>query len=103
MLLWNMPKRNMPPENLSRHYTISSRAVPQDLWTHPDFSKREAILWKCRQLVIGTGTGALPVMDEVKREAKRRKIKLVILPTAEAIRTLQEAPEQTNAILHVTC
>jgi len=32
--------------------------------------------------VIGTGTGALPVMDEVKREAQRRKIELLILPTA---------------------
>jgi hypothetical protein len=31
------------------------------------------IPWKCR-LVVGTGTGALPVMKELKREAKRRKI-----------------------------
>ena len=53
--------------------------------------------------MIGTGTGALPVMDEVKREARRRKIKLDILPTAEAIKTLQETPDETNAILHVTC
>jgi hypothetical protein len=42
-------------------------------------------------------------MDEVKREADRREIELVILPTAEAIKTLQENPEQSNAILHVTC
>ena len=35
--------------------------------------------------MIGTGTGALPVMEEVKREAQRRKIKLIILPTLEAI------------------
>jgi hypothetical protein len=53
--------------------------------------------------VVGTGTGALPVMDEVKREAKRRKIKLVVLPTAEAIEKLKHESEQTNAILHVTC
>lgn len=52
--------------------------------------------WKCR-------TGALPVMEEVKREARRRKIKLFILPTVEAIAELQEHPAQTNAILHVTC
>jgi hypothetical protein len=53
--------------------------------------------------VIGTGTGALPVMEEVKREADRRKIKLEILPTAGAIKQLQGAPGETNAILHVTC
>jgi hypothetical protein len=53
--------------------------------------------------VIGTGTGALPIMDEVKREAKRRKVKLSILPTAEAIETLKQNAEDTNAILHVTC
>ena len=51
---------------------------------HTPISAKEAIPWKCRTLVIGTGTSALPVMDEVKREAKRRKIKLVILPTQEA-------------------
>src|SRR3984893_9910649 len=59
----------------------------------------EDIPWKCRRLVIGTGTGALPVMEEVKREAHRRKIRLAILPTTEAIRALQENPEETNAVL----
>jgi hypothetical protein len=53
--------------------------------------------------VIGTGTGALPVMKEVKREAKRRKIRLLILPTKQAIKALKENPVKTNAILHVTC
>jgi hypothetical protein len=42
-------------------------------------------------------------MEEVKREAKRRKIKLLILPTVEAIEELQQHPRDTNAILHVTC
>jgi hypothetical protein len=53
--------------------------------------------------VIGTGTGALPVMEKVRREAKRRRIKLVILPTVEAIEELKQHPRDTNAILHVTC
>jgi len=66
-------------------------------------SVEEEIPWKCKRLVIGSGTGALPVMEEVKREAKRRKIKLVVLPTAEAIEKLRQESEQTNAILHVTC
>src|SRR5438093_4355169 len=60
---------------------------------HTPISPKEAIPWKCRQLVIGTGTGALPVMDEVKQEAKRRKIRLVVLPTAKAIGVLKKEPD----------
>ena len=70
---------------------------------HTPVSLDEDIPWKCRRLVIGTGTGALPVMEEVKREAERRKVKLLILPTANAIEKLKKKPEATNAILHVTC
>ena len=70
---------------------------------HTPLSIEEKIPWKCRRLVIGTGTGALPVMKEVKEEARRRKIKLLILPTAEAIEALNKDPDGTNAILHVTC
>jgi len=70
---------------------------------HTPLSVEEKIPWKCQQLVIGTGEGALPVMPEVKREAKRRKVKLVILPTADAIKALRESVEDTNAILHLTC
>jgi hypothetical protein len=43
------------------------------------------------------------VMDEVKREARRRKIDLLILPTDEAMETLAQKPDDTNAILHVRC
>jgi hypothetical protein len=39
----------------------------------------------------------------VKHEAKRRHIKLVILPTAEAIAELKKHPDEVNAVLHVTC
>jgi hypothetical protein len=53
--------------------------------------------------VVGTGTGALPVMEEVKHEAKRRGVELVILPTAQAIEVLEQEREETNAVLHVTC
>jgi hypothetical protein len=53
--------------------------------------------------VIGTGTGAMPVMEKVRLEAKRRKVKLVVLPTVEAIEELKANPDRTNAILHVTC
>jgi hypothetical protein len=46
--------------------------------------------------------GRLPVMKEVKREAERRHIELVIVPTREAIRLI-EKESAANAILHVTC
>ena len=75
----------------------------REAFGHTPLSVEEEIPWKCRQLVIGTGTGALPVMKEVKREAQRRKIKLLVLPTAQAIKTLKQNPNETNAILHVTC
>jgi hypothetical protein len=67
----------------------------RDAFGHTPLSVEEKIPWKCRRLVIGTGTGALPVMKEVKREAARRKIKLLVLPTAQAIKTLKENPNET--------
>jgi hypothetical protein len=75
----------------------------RDQFGHTPVSIEEKIPWKCGRLIIGTGTGALPVMDDVKKEAKRRKITLLVLPTAEAIEELKKRPEETNAILHVTC
>ena len=75
----------------------------RDDFGHTPLSIKERIPWKCHALVIGTGTGGLPVMEEVKREARRRKIDLHILPTAQAIQLLKNAHRKTNAILHVTC
>jgi hypothetical protein len=75
----------------------------RDAFGHTPLSVEEGIPWKCQRLVIGTGTGALLVMKEVKQEAKRRKIKLLVLPTTQAIKELKENPDDTNAILHVTC
>ena len=71
---------------------------------HTPLSVAEDIPWRCRKLVIGTGAdGALPVMQDVKDEARRRKINLVLLPTAEAIGALTKAAADTNAVLHLTC
>src|SRR6187455_2079269 len=55
----------------------------REAFGHTPVSTEESIPWKCKQLVIGTGTGALPVMDEVRRAAKRRHVELLMLPTVE--------------------
>ena len=71
---------------------------------HTPLSIDEDIPWRCRRLVIGTGAdGALPVMQQVRDEARRRNIDLVVLPTAEAIGVLAQTTKDTNAILHLTC
>lgn len=76
----------------------------RDEFGHTPLSLEEKLPWQCRRLVVGTGSyGQLPVMKGVKLEAERRKIKLLILPTAEALEALRRDPEETNAILHVTC
>jgi hypothetical protein len=70
---------------------------------HTPLSLEEDIPWACRRLVVGTGMyGGLPVMDDVKREAERRKIELLVLPTPQAIEALQKESQETNVILHVT-
>lgn len=76
----------------------------RDAFGHTPLSLEENIPWGCTRLVIGTGAyGRLPVMDEVKRDADERGVKLIVLPTAEAIEVLRKKSGKTNAILHVTC
>jgi hypothetical protein len=71
---------------------------------HTPVSVEEKLPWECQRLIIGTGNhGSLPVMEEVKQEARRRNIELLIIPTDEAIGELAKEPEDTNAILHITC
>ena len=46
---------------------------------HTPLSIAENIPWRCRRLVVGSGAGgALPVMQQVRDEARRRKIDLVV-------------------------
>jgi hypothetical protein len=71
---------------------------------HTPLSIEEKIPWKCQRLLVGTGAyGGLPVMKELKSEAKRRNIRLLILPTVQAIEEFKRDADETNAILHVTC
>ena len=72
---------------------------------HTPLSIEEKIPWGGNQLIVGTGLyGRLPVMPEVQEEAKRRGIKLVVVPTEEACRLLGDLQSKdAYAILHTTC
>jgi len=71
---------------------------------HTPLSLAENIPWDCRRLVVGTGaSGALPVMDEVRSEASKRGVELVVVLTEQAVELLNRQPEDTNAVLHITC
>lgn len=84
-----------------RHKGPSKRY--RDGFGHTPLSADERIPWECRRLVIGTGAdGALPVMDEVLAEGRRRGVAVEVLTTPKAIARLSGA-EDVNAILHVTC
>ena len=48
--------------------------------------------------------GALPVMEDVLAEAKRRGVEVIAKPTLEACQLLEEVKKgQAYAILHCTC
>jgi hypothetical protein len=71
---------------------------------HTPLSVGEEIPSGGKRRILGTGAhGALPVMDEVLTEAKRRGIE-VIAPTLKACELLEEVKKgQAYAILHCTC
>jgi len=76
----------------------------REQYGHTPLSLREKIPWDCRRLIIGTGAlGALPVTDDVVREAARRGVELIAVPTKQAIEILRKDSADTNAILHLTC
>src|SRR5438105_4221297 len=72
---------------------------------HTPLSAREEIPWGGKRLIIGTGAhGALPVMDEVLAEAKRRGIEVITAPTLEVCQLLKETKKgRAYAVLHCTC
>jgi len=76
----------------------------RERYGHTPLSIGEDIPWDCDTLVVGTGaSGSLPVTEDVVREAERRGVRLVMVPTAEALERLEHPKKRTNAILHLTC
>src|SRR5438270_12086671 len=58
---------------------------------HTPLSVEEEIPWGGKRLIIGKGAhGALPIMDEVLAESRRRGIEVTAAPTSEACQLLEE-------------
>lgn len=82
-----------------------SRAL-KGQYGHTPLTPRENLPWKCKRLLIGTGMdGALPVVEELRAEAARRGVELILKTTAEAVEYLKQhaADAELNAVLHITC
>jgi hypothetical protein len=77
----------------------------RDRYGHTPLSADEEIPWSAPRLIVGTGAGGqLPIMPELYREARRRGVEIVAVPTEEACRLLSEVgPREAAAVIHVTC
>ena len=72
---------------------------------HTPLTAAEKIPWDARQLWIGTGAyGQLPVADDVREEARRRGVEMVIRETPEIVKMINDRLHlDVGVILHVTC
>lgn len=77
----------------------------RDRYGHTPLSAQENIPWHGKKLFIGTGAyGSLPIMPEVYKEAKKRGVKVVAMPTVEVCKLVKDYRiKDINAVLHVTC
>ena len=77
----------------------------RDQFGHTPLSVKEDIPWGGALLIVGTGgSGSLPIMPGVWKEAKQRGVELVAAPTEEALRLLGDlAAKDVFAVVHVTC
>jgi hypothetical protein len=72
---------------------------------HTPLTAEEKIPWSGERLWIGTGaSGSLPVTEELRREARRRGVEMLVATTPALVGRINEGlPAGTNLILHVTC
>jgi hypothetical protein len=77
----------------------------RDEFGHTPLTAEEKLPWSGKRLWIGTGaSGLLPVTDELRREARRRGVELLIESTHRLVERInQGVPAGTSLILHVTC
>ncbi len=72
---------------------------------HTPLTVEEKIPWSGERLWIGTGAfGRLPVTEELRSEARRRGVGLLVETTPALVERINAGlPAGTNLILHVTC
>jgi hypothetical protein len=77
----------------------------RDRFGHTPLSADEEIPWGGKQLIVGTGVhGKLPVTPELREEAERRGIELVLLPSKNACDLIAAMRKKdVHAIVHTTC
>ena len=89
---------------VSKRNKKPSKAL-RDRYGRTPLSAQERIPWGGNRLITVTGVyGSLPVTPEVNEEAELRNIELIVLPTREACRLLDDLKSKdTYAVLHCTC
>ena len=89
---------------VSKRVKKASKAY-RDRFGHTPLSEKETIPWGGMRLIVGTGvSGSMPIMPDVRKDAERRGIELVAVPTREALRMVGDLEaKDVRAILHVTC
>ena len=77
----------------------------REKYGHTPLSAEEPIPWGGDRLIVGTGaSGSLPLTPELEREAARRHVEIVALPTPDALRLIGGlVAEDVHAVIHVTC
>ena len=72
---------------------------------HTPLTVEEKIPWSGERLWIGTGaSGLLPVTEDLRREARRRRVELLVETTPILIERINRGlPAGTALVLHVTC
>ena len=72
---------------------------------HTPLTAEERLPWSGKRLWIGTGaSGALPITDEVRREAHRRGVELLVETTPQLVERINRGvPAGTGLVLHITC
>ena len=72
---------------------------------HTPLTPEEELPWDAGSIWIGTGAyGRLPVVDELKEEAKGRGVTLIWETTPDMVnRVNRGVPDGTALVLHVTC
>jgi len=64
---------------------------------HTPLSSMEDIPWNCRKLIVGTGMhAALPVTEELKRDAKHHKVNWSFFPRLSHRGTKEGRPPQNQ-------